>query len=98
MTDAASAFRTRLFTTFGTLVYVDPASGELRHGAIVISPANAVFTADLSSAGALWQGCMTHVEGGPVACSADRCLLASKIDRSHRSAVLSSLSGFPLGP
>jgi SAM-dependent methyltransferase len=35
--------RRRLFTTHGTVLYIDPASGELRHGAIGQSPENAFF-------------------------------------------------------
>jgi hypothetical protein len=33
----------RLFTAFGTFVYVDIASGELRHGPTEQVPANVVF-------------------------------------------------------
>jgi hypothetical protein len=36
----------RLFTTHGTVLYVDPASGELRHGPIEGSPANARLVSD----------------------------------------------------
>lgn len=35
--------RPRVFTAHGTVLYVDPASGELRHGAIEQSPENAFF-------------------------------------------------------
>ncbi len=35
--------RPRLFTTHGTVLYVDPTSGELRHGGIDQSPRNAFF-------------------------------------------------------
>ena len=46
MSDLSTAPRARLFTAFGTVLYVDVASGELRHGPIESSPANAVFVAD----------------------------------------------------
>jgi Protein of unknown function (DUF5672) len=42
----AAALPPRLFTTHGTVLYVDPASGELRHGALEGSPANARFVSD----------------------------------------------------
>ena len=35
--------RTRLFTVFGTVLYVEPFTGELRHGPVESSPANAFF-------------------------------------------------------
>lgn len=50
MSDLSMAPRARLFTAFGTALYIDVASGELRHGPIETSPANAVFVVDLSSA------------------------------------------------
>jgi len=46
MIDLSSAPRARLITAFGTVLYLDPASGELRHGDVATSPANAYFVAD----------------------------------------------------
>ena len=51
MSDLSTSPRARLITAFGTVLYVDGASGELWHGPIESSPANAVFVADPSSAG-----------------------------------------------
>src|SRR5215475_13162419 len=44
--DLSSAPRTRFLTSWGTVLYVDPESGELRHGPKDTSPANAYFVAD----------------------------------------------------
>lgn len=46
MNDIPAAPRTRLFTAFGTMVYVDAVSGLLRHDAFDDSRANAVLVAD----------------------------------------------------
>jgi hypothetical protein len=32
------ALRTRLFTSHGTVIFADPASGELRHGPLALNP------------------------------------------------------------
>jgi glycosyltransferase involved in cell wall biosynthesis len=53
----------RLFTVWGTVLYVDVDSGELRHGAIESSPANAMLVADLTCAGARRQGWIMHDRG-----------------------------------
>jgi hypothetical protein len=42
----SNAPRARSFTVFGTVLYVDVASGHLRHGPVESSPTNAVFMAD----------------------------------------------------
>lgn len=42
---APGSLRPRVFTAHGTVLYVDPASRELRHGAIEQSPENAFFVA-----------------------------------------------------
>jgi hypothetical protein len=52
MTNLADSPCARLFTTWGTALYVDPASGELRHGAIESSPHNAFLVGDPRSAAA----------------------------------------------
>lgn len=46
MTNLTDAPGTRLFTSWGTVLYVDVASGELRHGPIDRSPQNARFAAN----------------------------------------------------
>jgi len=50
----------RLFTAFGTVLYVDPTSGKLRHGPFENSPANAFFLADQRSKGGIDEGTIVH--------------------------------------
>lgn len=73
----------RLFTSFGTVLYVDP-SGELRHGPIESSPANAVFVAVGGGAGPVRSGSIVHLASGgaeePIACSAEACRPASSVE------------------
>ena len=73
MTDLSSAHHARLFTAFGTVLYVDATSGELRHGPIDSSPANAMFVADESSPEKPL-GSLVHEQAGkshPIACSTE---------------------------
>jgi hypothetical protein len=60
----------RLFTTHGTVLYIDPTSGDLRHGPIEGSPANARFVLDGQ------HGQIMHDDAGlsrPVGCLERRC-------------------------
>ena len=50
----------RLFTAFGTVLYVDAASGELRHGPVETSAANAYFVADRGSPEPRQRGWLVH--------------------------------------
>ena len=87
MSDLSTAPRARLITAFGTVLYVDVASGELRHGPIESSPANALFVADPSSAGPRRRGWLMHdAEGSrePLVCYADRCHRHFAIRRRQR--------------
>jgi predicted O-methyltransferase YrrM/glycosyltransferase involved in cell wall biosynthesis len=75
MTDLSAARPARLFTAFGTVLYVDVASGELRHGAIESSPANAFFVADPGPSLPYRPGWLRHESGDtrePIVCLADR--------------------------
>src|SRR5690349_10692051 len=68
MTDLSTAPSTRLFTLFDSAIYVDTASGELRHGALETSPANAALVAE---PGARRAGRIMHLSDGayhPVVC------------------------------
>src|SRR5438445_11353523 len=49
----------RLLTTFNTVLYVDAAKGELRHGPEESSPANVLFVAVERSPGGAWRGQLT---------------------------------------
>jgi hypothetical protein len=65
----------RLCTVFGTVLYVDEASGELRHGAIDDSPANAVLAGDGPSLAGSRSGWLLHDAPGaskPIVCSPER--------------------------
>jgi len=52
MIDAVTDTPARVFTAFGTVLYVDPVSRELRHGPVDSSPANAFFVLDRNLMGA----------------------------------------------
>src|SRR5258706_11597968 len=79
----SSAPRARIFTTFGTVLYVDPPSGQLRHGAIVDSPSNAVLLADQRSQGSRWRGWLVYEQDSalvPIVYSPDHCQASAHTD------------------
>ena len=77
MIDLPAAPRTRLFTTWGTVLYVDAETGQLRHAAIETSPANAVFVPDPASTGERRQGWLMHEGFDPIACGVLSCRVGS---------------------
>ena len=83
MSELSSAPRARLITAFGTLVYVDAASGELRHGEAESSPTNAFFVADPSATGAYRHGLLVYDTGvscDPIVCQADGSCCVSRVN------------------
>ena len=71
---------TRLLTSFGTVVYVDPGTGELRHGPVATSPGNALFVADPDAPDGPREGWLVYETGEtrePIACAAERSMPAS---------------------
>jgi glycosyltransferase involved in cell wall biosynthesis len=73
--------RTKLFTAFSTVLYVEagPGPGHLRHGAIDSSLANAVLVTDEGLFEGSRTGWLMHVAGDalqPIGCSAEGCLSA----------------------
>jgi len=95
---STSVLRARIFTTFGTVVYVD-AGGQLRHGPIESSPANAAFVANLPSNGTRRRGsviCEANGSREPIACSPKRCVLASTTGENDRSMMRTVLDVVPL--
>lgn len=89
----------RLFTAFGTALYVDAASGELRHGPIERSPANAVFVADPGLAEPYCRGWLMHdadLSRKPLVCRADRCHVASRSEDASGSTSPTVLELIPL--
>src|SRR6266852_6651558 len=90
MMDSSGAPRARLFTVFGTVLYVDVASGHLRHGPVESSPANAVFVADPGwgqphRTGRLMQHKGDSLES--IVCLPDHCQTVSSIESGRDSAV-----------
>ena len=80
---------TRIFTTWGTVLYVDPASGELRHGPIDGSPENAFFLADARPEGSRPRGCLALGSGDSallIASQAERSLTLGESDEKGQAA------------
>ena len=76
MTESSLPARARLFTAFGTMIYFDSASHELRHAEFESIETNVLFVLDPSSAGSYHSGCLMHEWGDfliPMVCGADRC-------------------------
>lgn len=99
MIDSSTAPRARLFTAFGTVLYVDVASGELRHGAIESNPANAFFVADPSAVGSRCWGWLAYDSGDslePIVCLPDRCQRISQLARITKSVAPTLLELIPL--
>ena len=99
MIDLSTAPRARLLTALGTVLYVDVASGEVRHGAIQSSPANAYFVADPSSAGPCRRGWLLYDAGEMrelVVCLADRCRSVSRAADPSGLAAPTELELIPL--
>lgn len=89
----------RLFTAFGTVLFVDPSTGELRHGPVETSPAN-VFL-EPATYGLDWHPIvgLTYAGDGarePVVCNADSCLVVSAAQKQVRSARMTSFELMPL--
>src|SRR5580704_2285744 len=74
MTGLQNPLCARLFTTWGTALYVDAALGELRHGAIESSPQNAFLVGDPGSSGKAGLACLVYDNAGlrqPIVCSSN---------------------------
>jgi hypothetical protein len=83
----------RLFTTHGTVLYVDPISGELRHGPLESSPANARLLLDGP------HGQIMHDVAGslqPVVCLADRSHTIDSTGSSESPAAPTMFELIPL--
>ncbi len=86
----------RLYTTWGTVLYVDDASGQLRHGATETSPSNAVFVADPTSTEERRRGWMMHEGFDPIACGALSCRAVSHANGGDPPPVSTLLELVPL--
>ena len=99
MTDPSALPPARLFTTWGTVLYVEAASGQLRHGAIETSPANAVFVANATAFGERRQGWIMHasVEAfDPIVCGVLSCCAVSHANGGDPPPVPTLLELVPL--
>ncbi|WP_224583220.1 glycosyltransferase [Mesorhizobium sp. CA14] len=87
MNEPSKPSRARLFTAFGTVIYVDPSTSELRHGAVEYSPANTFVEQGTESAGIYRQVRLiydTNNSHEPIHCFPDACLSASRLQgRDH---------------
>ncbi|MGX7874084.1 hypothetical protein ACVDG5_016210 [Mesorhizobium sp. ORM6] len=89
----------RLFTVFGTVMYVDAFTGELRHGPVESSPANAFFESAKNSAGTNRQGQLTHAINGshePIACYPDTRLFVLRSQRENQAVDPTTFELIPL--
>src|SRR4029077_11329648 len=94
-----NAPRARLFTAFGTVLYVDVASGCLRHGPVENSPANASFVAELSWGHPRGMLRLMQDKGDalePIVCLPDHCQTVSSMESGRDSAVGTVLELVPL--
>jgi len=99
MKDRSGAHRARLFTAFGTVLYVDVASGRLRHGPAETSPANAVFVAEPGWGQPDRKGRLMHDKGDslePIACLPDHCQAISSRKGSRKLEAGTLLELVPL--
>jgi hypothetical protein len=79
----------RLFTNWGTVLHVDPASGELRHGPIEKSPVNAVFVIDSASSEEVHRGWLMHDTGAallPIVCLGEHSWTAASGELGENAA------------
>ena len=95
MTNPVVSPPTRIFTTWGTVLYVDPASRELRHGPIDGSPENAFFLADPRPEGSRPRGCLALGFGESaqaIACQPERSLALGESDEKGQAATATMLT------
>jgi glycosyltransferase involved in cell wall biosynthesis/predicted O-methyltransferase YrrM len=94
MIDLTGGPGTRLLTAFGTALYVDVGSGELRHGPMESSPANALFVADPSAPGPNRRGWLVHdlsVAREQIACLPDRCRTIAGMEAANAAPTMLEL-------
>jgi hypothetical protein len=90
----------RLITAFGTVLYVDVASGGLRHGPIESAPANAVFLAEPNTAASGHYGYLVHDTGAasaPIVCLPNGCHSLSRAEGDKQTATALELIALERG-
>ena len=98
MTDF-SPTRVRVFSTWERVLYVDHASGQLRHGPIGESPANAFFVLEPSSPGSYRREWFAQVVGHsvlPIECLPDHCRSLAKAASNVPAGGPTALQVIPL--
>ncbi|MER9197302.1 hypothetical protein NKJ52_24360 [Mesorhizobium australicum] len=91
---SSTAPRTRVFTSGGTVLYIDLPAGELRHGDPTTSPANVVFVADTLLAGSSSRGWLAFDNGAtwePIACLPHHSCLVSRATETAEGTLLEAL-------
>ena len=95
MSDQSAYLRSRIFTSWGTVLYVDSATGLLRHGPVASSPENAYFVADPD----IWKsrpvGSLAQMESNsfrPIARLANQHMSASATTKTEMAAQEIALS------
>lgn len=99
MNDLIAMPPARLITAFGTALFFDVASDELRHGPVETSPRNAVFVADPSLPGPYRKGHLAYDRDGslePIICRAGGCEPATRTGRDKGAAQPTVLELIPL--
>jgi FkbM family methyltransferase len=83
MTDPSGAPPIRLFTTWGTVLYVDVTSGQLRHGPVDRSPANVRFASNGADGRIMYE-----MAGSlrPTECLADHCRAIDRVGNGDGTA------------
>src|ERR1700722_19724337 len=91
---------TRLATSFGTALYVEPATGELRHGSNESVPNNVTFSLEAEAAGKRRYGSLFRDDGetrAPIACLPDGSLFAVGVEK-QASSEMDRFHAVPLTP
>jgi glycosyltransferase involved in cell wall biosynthesis len=99
MIELSTLPRARLFTAFGTVMYVDPFTGELRHGPVESSPANVFFEPGNNSGGTNRPGRLIYAVNGspePIACYPDTCFSVSQPQKDTRAVDPTTFESIPL--
>jgi glycosyltransferase involved in cell wall biosynthesis len=99
VSDIAAGPRAKVFTNWGTVLYVDSETGLLRHGDAHASPANAFLVAERQEPSSRWPVWLAHDTGDglrPILCGATECRSAVAAARDVAAAASARLEIVPL--